>query len=553
MRLNEPVTNREFPYPEGETLVSTTDLQGRILYCNSTFVSVSGYERAELLGQPHNLIRHPDMPSEAFRDMWDTIKSGQPWSAPVKNRRKNGDHYWLMANVTPLLGERGEVIGYMSVRTQLSRDAIAAAEQLYQRMREQAKSQHMTLLLRRGQLVTDSPLARLQRRFQLGIRGRITLAAALTGAAGFAMGLLSLGSVAELAGWGLLWLLLWTAVCGLVVGGYLRSIAVAPLKSLVSFANRIAAGDLTQTLRTARTDEIGQIMRALAQLNVNLMSIVRDARTGVTEVHEGTQAISAGNLDLSARTESQASSLEETAASMEQITSTIRASTDMAASAAKHADAARQVSERSNVAVTAVAGSMLSISEASAKIAEIIQVVDSIAFQTNILALNAAVEAARAGEQGRGFAVVAAEVRSLAQRTTSAAREVRGLIQVSAERVAEGRSQTDNAQLAMQEVQAAMEQMHGLISRISHGMNEQMLGVEQVNQAVTQLDTMTQQNAAMVEEVSASASSLTDKAQEVADSVSVFRLKGSSSRRPLPNAVALRKATKAQRAHTTTH
>ena len=551
MRLNEPVSNREFPFPEGETLVSTTDLQGRILYCNASFVSVSGFERAEILGQPHNMIRHPDMPAEAFRDMWDTIKSGQPWSAPVKNRRKNGDHYWLMANVTPLLGARAEVTGYMSVRTQLSREAIAAAEQLYQRMRDQAKSPTPTLLLRQGQVINDSLTGRLRRRLQLGMKGRVTLAAALTGGTGFALGVLTTtGNLADLAGWGLLWMLLWTAACGLWVGGYLRAIAVAPIEGLVNFANRIAAGDLTQTLRTARTDEIGMVMRALSQLNVNLMSIVRDARTGVTQVHEGTQAISAGNLDLSARTESQASSLEETASSMEQITSTIRASTDMAASAAQHADAARSVSQRSNVAVTAVASSMLSISEASAKIAEIIQVVDSIAFQTNILALNAAVEAARAGEQGRGFAVVAAEVRSLAQRTTTAAREVRGLIQVSSERVAEGRTQTDSAQLAMQEVQAAMEQMHGLISRISHGMNEQMLGVEQVNQAVAELDTMTQQNAALVEEVSASATGLTDKAQEVADSVSVFRLNDAPGTRPTPNAVALRKAAKHPAAHT---
>ena len=551
MRLNEPVTNREFPFPEGETLVSTTDLQGRILYCNATFVSVSGFERAEILGQPHNMIRHPDMPAEAFRDMWETIKSGQPWSAPVKNRRKNGDHYWVMANVTPLLGDRAEVIGYMSVRTQLNREATEAAEALYLEMREQAKSQRMTLSLRQGQLVNDSLTGRMQRFFQIGMKGRVTLAAALTGAAGFALGLLATGSLAALAGWGLLWMLLWTGLSGLLVGGYLRAVAVAPIEGLVTFANRIAAGDLTQTLQSSRTDEIGLIMRALAQLNVNLMSIVRDARTGATQVHEGTQAISAGNLDLSARTESQASSLEETASSMEQITSTIRANTDMAASAAQQADAARSVSQRSNVAVTAVASTMLGISEASAKIAEIIQVVDSIAFQTNILALNAAVEAARAGEQGRGFAVVAAEVRSLAQRTTSAAREVRGLIQVSSERVAEGRAQTDSAQSAMQEVQAAMDQMHGLISRISQGMNEQMLGVEQVNQAVAELDTMTQQNAALVEEVSASASGLTDKAQEVADSVSVFRLNDSTRMRPVANAVALRKAAKKPTAHLT--
>jgi len=539
MRVNTPVSQREYPFPKGETLVSTTDLQGRILYCNEAFIEVSGYTREELLGQPHNLIRHPDMPSEAFRDMWATIQSGQPWSALVKNRRKNGDYYWVQANVTPLLDERGRPNGYMSVRTEASAAATAAAEQLYAGMRAQAAQGRLTQGLHEGLLVNMTSLGQLRRRLQPGLAGRMRLLMALPALLGFGLASLPLPGAPR---W--LWGLAVAALCAWLGGSYLAGLAIAPLRKLVSFANRMAAGDLTQSLSEQRRDEVGQIARALAQLNVNLMSIVRDARVGVTELHHGTQAISEGNADLSARTETQASNLQQTASSMEQITSTIRASTEMAQSAARHAAAALAVSSNSNQAVAAVARSMESISSASARIADIIQVVDSIAFQTNILALNAAVEAARAGEQGRGFAVVASEVRALAQRTSTAAREVRGLIAESSERVAEGGQQVQQAQQAMGEMQHAVDDMHQLISRISHGMGEQMLGVEQINSAVAQLDTLTQQNAALVEEVSASAMGLNEQAQAVEDSVSVFRLRG-HEQRAAPDAVALRRAAKA--------
>jgi aerotaxis receptor len=536
MRNNGPVTQREYPFPRGETLVSTTDLQGRIVYCNAAFVHVSGYAHQELLGQPHNMIRHPDMPPEAFRDMWETIENGQPWSAVVKNRRKNGDHYWVQANVTPIMDARGQPSGFMSVRTEPERQDIEAAEALYARMREQGEAG--PLRLRQGQLINLSLGGRLREALRLSLGTRMSLTVLL-------VGLCSLGLGLWLSGSGMAWAgALATAVLALLGGWYLRGAALAPIEALVGFANRIAAGDLTQQIKSTRRDEIGRVTAALAQLNVNLMSIVRDARIGVMQMRQGTEAISAGNQDLSSRTESQASNLEQTASSMEEITATVRASSEMAATAATRADAARQVSERSAAAVQAVSTTMDSIAQSSARIADIIQVVDSIAFQTNILALNAAVEAARAGEQGRGFAVVAAEVRTLSQRTTEAAKEVRGLIQASSERVAEGGNQVQNAGRAMGEVQSAVEEVHGLITRISLGMNEQRQGMDQINAAVAQLDSLTQQNAALVEEVSASALGLNEKAQEVANSVSVFRLQGQGMQ-ALPDAVALRKASKA--------
>jgi aerotaxis receptor len=545
MRQNLPITEREHHFAESDTLVTTTDLQGRILYCNAAFVEASGYAREELLGQPHNLIRHPHMPEEAFRDMWDTIAKGSPWSGLVKNRRKCGDHYWVRANVTPLLDDKGQVTGYMSVRTCPSKEATQRAEALYQQMREEAASGRVTMQLQRGKVVPHSTWGKVLRHLRPGLRGKMSLTSAAVGALGFFVGEYQAGGLMLMTGGEVLIGVGSVILCAYAGGWYLKRLIAVPITRLVNFANQIAGGNLTQDLETRRSDEIGQLTESLAQLNANLMSIVRDARTGMHRVRDGSGTIAEGNLDLSQRTESAASSLQETAASMEQITTSVRQSTDVASQAASRAGAARDVAHRSGQAVGQLSATMTSINEASRRISDIIQVVDGIAFQTNILALNAAVEAARAGEQGRGFAVVAGEVRTLAQRTSTAAKEIRGLIQTSVDQVSAGDSQTHVVQDAMGDVQKAIDEVHAFIEDISHGMQEQMLGVSQVNQAISQMDSLTQQNAALVEEIAASASDLNAKADDVAASVSIFKLKGDKAGGAgAANAVALRKAAK---------
>jgi aerotaxis receptor len=542
MRINTPVIDHEYPFPKGETLVSTTDLKGRITYCNKAFVAVSGFEPAELLGQPHNMIRHPDMPEEAFRDMWATIASGRPWSAPVKNRRKDGSYYWVMANATPLM-DGNAIAGYMSVRTEASRSQIEAAQALYALMRREKASGTLIHRLSAGRLVRASAAGRIAQLTSALTQSKDLLMTLGVGALGIALGLWAGG------GSGVAWLPMTTAVVATAVAAWLvvwrlRSQTTQPLRRLLAFSNRMAGGDLTQTIHSERADLVGQLEQSLNQLSVNVRSIVRDARTEAESMRHVTREIAEGNLELSGRTESQASSLEETASSMEQITGTVRQSAESARQASDLALKANDITQRSSDAVCTVTQTMGLIADSSKRIGEIIQVIDSIAFQTNILALNAAVEAARAGEQGRGFAVVAAEVRTLAGRTTGAAREIKQLIEMSAETVETGTRQTREAQETMDHALEAVRHVSSLIGDINTGANEQLMGISQVNEAVSQMDGITQQNAAMVEELASSASSLQEQAAAVAQSVKVFRLDGADLGLASIDAVALRKANK---------
>jgi aerotaxis receptor len=460
------------------------------------------------------------MPPEAYRDMWATVSSGRPWSAPVKNRRKNGDFYWVMANVTPLM-EAASPIGYMSVRTQATAAQIASAEALYRSLREQQAAGFKRLRLEGGQVRLDTPVGRIRRTLDLGMAGKLVLVCATLTA-----------TAAAVAGWlaGAPWSLLagsaaGAAVLGGAVGGALsRHLAVQPLLRLVAVANQMAAGDLTQSFNASGEDALAQLTRALAQLNVNLRSIVRDARNEVEHLRDATGEIAAGNQDLSARTESQAASLEETASSMEEITSTVRNSVASAQQAARLAEQASAVTQRGSEAMGEVTRTMQVISGSSHRIAEIIGVIDGIAFQTNILALNAAVEAARAGEQGRGFAVVAAEVRALAQRSSGAAREIKQLILESSATVETGNRLTDEAQKTMAGALASVREVSQVIGEISTGSQEQLMGISQVNEAVSQMDTLTQQNAALVEQMAASAIQLQEQTASVAAAVQVFKL-----------------------------
>jgi len=308
----------------------------------------------------------------------------------------------------------------------------------------------------------------------------------------------------------------------------------------------MAAGDLTQSVAHTRSDQLGDLQVALSQLGVNLRSVVRDARTQSAAMVVGTAEIASGNLDLSQRTEAQASNLEQTAASMEEITGTVRQSAESARQASDLSAQARAIAERGSEAVNEVGVNMRAIQESSKRISEITQVIDSIAFQTNILALNAAVEAARAGEQGRGFAVVASEVRTLAQRTSTAAKEVKTLIEDSAGKVEAGHLKSEAARKTMSEAVEGVRRVNVLVDEISNAAREQLTGISQINSAVAQLDTITQQNAALVEEIAASAQSLEGLAQNTTETVAVFRIDNGGTSATATDAVGLRRQMREQ-------
>ncbi|HWL27929.1 MAG TPA: methyl-accepting chemotaxis protein [Burkholderiaceae bacterium] len=296
-----------------------------------------------------------------------------------------------------------------------------------------------------------------------------------------------------------------------------------PLKRVGAYFEHIAAGDLTQRIEPPSHNEIGMLYFALKRMQDSLGRIVTTVRHGMEQINDGSQHIVAGNTDLSSRTEEQAAALQQTAASMEQLASTVKQNADNARQANQLAATASEVAQRGGHAVGEVVTTMQGISASSRKISEIVGVIDSIAFQTNILALNAAVEAARAGEQGKGFAVVASEVRALAQRSAQAAKEIKGLIDDSVKKVAEGSSQVERAGATMQEIVDSVARVTDIMGEISAATTEQSSGIDQINGAVAQMDLVTQQNAALVQDAATSAASLREQVSHVSDAVSVFK------------------------------
>ena len=313
---------------------------------------------------------------------------------------------------------------------------------------------------------------------------------------------------------------------GVVCAWVLTMGIVRPLRTAVDIARKVADGDLTAQIDASAKDETGQLLQALKDMNTSLLNIVGEVRSGTDSIATSSTQIAAGNQDLSSRTEEQAGSLEETASSMEELTSTVKQNADNARQANQLAASAAQVAVKGGEVVAQVVGTMQSINASSNKIVDIISVIDGIAFQTNILALNAAVEAARAGEQGRGFAVVASEVRNLAQRSASAAKEIKTLIGASVEQVNAGSMLVAQAGSTMNDIVDSVQRVSDIITEITAASSEQSVGIDEINRAIGQMDAVTQQNAALVEESAAAAESMQHQAHNLAQVVSVFKLNG---------------------------
>jgi aerotaxis receptor len=536
MRVNSPVTTNEYVMDDGKTIVSSTDLQGNINYANPYFIEVSGFTEEELMGAPQNIVRHPDMPVEAFADLWHTIKDGMPWTGLVKNRCKNGDYYWVLANVTPVI-ENGKPVGYLSVRTKPSREQVRETDAVY---REIKNGNPRKLRIVKGRAVSTGVVAQLKALTTMSLPTQIAAATTLLVGvlAALALTLLVIDDATAAKAHGWLGGAAIVAMLGMLVFCRHLYVNVAlPLRHATKAARMMAGGDLTATIEIQRDDEVGQLLAALRQTNINLHSIIGDVRANFDQISLATDEIADGNMDLSGRTESQASSLQQTASSMEQLTATVQQSATNVASANELAERAREVATQGGSIVSQVVTTMGDISASSNKILDIIGLIDGIAFQTNILALNAAVEAARAGEQGRGFAVVASEVRGLAQRSATAAKEIKELIDTSIQKVAAGTTLTNNAGVTMNEVIESVCRVSKVMGEISNSTREQSSGIGQVNEAVIKIDDITQQNAALVEQAAAAAGNLAQQARCVSQAMAVFKLQqlpgGARSARPV--------------------
>jgi len=328
-------------------------------------------------------------------------------------------------------------------------------------------------------------------------------------------------------------------VLSLVTAWFISSGIVRPLRHAVKVARKVAGGDLSGNIRVESGDEVGQLLQALKDMNASLIHIVGDVRGGTQDIAGTSGEIAAGNLDLSQRTQAQASSLEQTAAAMEELTGTVKQNADNARQANQLAQSAAAVAGKGGTVVAQVIDTMSSINASSKKIVDIIGVIDAIAFQTNILALNAAVEAARAGEQGRGFAVVASEVRTLAQRSAGAAREIKQLIGDSVERVDAGARLVDTAGATMRDIVASVHRVTDIMGEISLASGEQLSGIEQVNAAIVQMEHVTQQNAALVEQASTAAASMQQRARQLSGTVGVFTLGNEAAPRQAAPAISL--------------
>ena len=518
VRVNLPVSQNNYDFPGDELLVSVTNTKGEITHCNPAFVRVSGFSYEDLMGQPHNMIRHPDMPAAAFKDMWRTIAHGYPWTGIVKNRRSNGDHYWVSANVTPIM-EGGKPQGYLSVRTKPSAQEVQAAQALYERMNEEARSGRETMRLRGGEIRHYGLRGLWEQRSDVGLLARMVIMLTLVAVLTMLPDMLGWQGAAA---WG--WRLAALA-CGTAwIAWRFQSRCVSGIEQANAWAAEMASCNLSVNHKHSYSGAVGTLMARLQQIQINLRAVVGDVLLEVRGFNAMSQEMAHSSLDLSKRTELQAADLEQTAASMEEISGTVMQTADMAQQMEQESNESKTVVSRSGEAIQEVGEAMERIRQSSTRMREIIGVIESIAFQTNLLALNAAVEAARAGEQGRGFAVVAAEVRALAQRSATAAKEIGGLINTTVDGINDGNTRMQAAGKTIEGMVAAVERVSELVHHISLATREQSIGVAHVNEAVASLDTMTQQNAAMVEQSTGAADALHTNAVRLQRSVAFFNL-----------------------------